>query len=171
MNRAVLFLIAALVVGCAAPVATGTPLLSSATAPGTTSPSTTAPPSAAPAPSAEAASPVSSPSAEIAVATAYLAALIARDFQAAAALIGPGAKARTTASLPYQTLVDAAAALEFVRATPPCVLEVRQMRQTGSSVVVDAEIGAASSSECPVAPGTGIAIPLTIVNGVITVIG
>jgi hypothetical protein len=51
------------------------------------------------------------------------------------------------------------------------VLEIKEMRQTGSLVLVHADIGAASSSACPVAPGTGIEIPLTIVNGLITVIG
>jgi SnoaL-like protein len=171
MNRAVLLVIAAIVGGCAAPVTTGTTVPSTVTSVTAPSSSATPSPSAPPAPSAVAASPGSSPSAETAVAGAYLAALVAGDLQAAAALIAPGAKARTTTSAPYQTLEDAAAALEFVTAMPPCALEVRHMSQTGSVVVVDAEIGAGSSSACPVAPGTGIAIPLTIVNGVITVIG
>ncbi len=107
----------------------------------------------------------------MAVASAYLAAISTGNLKAAAALIGPSAKARTSSTASYQTLADAAAALAFVRAGPPCALEVTKMHQAGPVVVVDAEIGAASSTACPVAPGTAIEIPLTIVNGMITMIG
>jgi hypothetical protein len=107
----------------------------------------------------------------MAVARAYIAALNAGKLEAAAALIGPGAKARTSSNAPYQTLSDAAAALAFLKAGPPCVLEVSGMHQTGSQVVIEAVIGAASSAACPVPPGTGIAIPMTVVDGLITVLG
>jgi hypothetical protein len=174
MIRAAIIGISAIVVGCAGQVPSPPPSSSSATAVAAGSlPPASVQPSASPVskPTAESVSPPASPSPEMAVAAAYLAALEAGNVQAAAALIGPGAKARTSAAAPYQTLADAAAALAFVQTTPPCVLKVTDMRQTGSVVFVHADIDAASSSACPVAPGTGIEVQLTIVNGVITVIG
>jgi hypothetical protein len=159
MNRLVVIAIGAIVVGCAGPVASAapSPISSSASPVGTAA--------------AAWSTPASSPTAEEGVARAYIAAISAGDAVAAAALIAAGAKARTSGTAPYETLADPAAVLAFVNASPRCPLQITRISQTGSQVVVEAEVGAESSTSCPVEPGTGIQVPLTILNGLITVIG
>src|SRR5881397_2106345 len=117
MNRAMIIGISAVIVGCAAPIPTGTPLSSSPTALAAPSSSTSSRPSASPVPTPAAGlgGSASSQSAEMAVASAYLASISTGNLKAAAALIGPSAKARTSSTASYQTLADAAAALAFVR--------------------------------------------------------
>ena len=174
MNRLVAVVaFGAIVVGCASPASTATLSPSSAPplAPPSSSPNPQPSSSPSPTPPSASPSPASSPSAEEAVARAYIAAINAADAEAAAALVAAGAKARTSASASYQTLADAAAVLAFVKASPPCLLQITGISQTGSVVVIDADIGAASTTACPVEPGTGIQIPLTILDGLITMIG
>jgi hypothetical protein len=161
--------------GCAAPT---TPIVSSSILP-SLRPSQVAPQAsnAATSPLASdlAASPArsagSSPSAEIATATAYIEAINSGNVESAAALIAPGAKARTSSGSAYQTLADAAAIRSFVSMSPPCILKIERVSQNASSVVVMGVVDTGSSPSCPAPVGTGIAIPLTIVDGLITVIG